>query len=140
MSFSINRITLLGNVTKDPELKMSKAGKPILKFSLATNHSVKKDDNTYEDIPTFHNVVVFGTQAEWLSKNVFKGTKIYVDGRLTITDYTDKDGVQKRWVEVFSNNVIPMMAKDNTKPASEMAPSTDKPNGKEDVSPNDIPF
>lgn len=139
MSFSINRITLLGNVTKDPELKMSKAGKPILKFSMATNHSVKKDDKTYEDIPTFHNVAVFGSRAEWLSKNISKGIKIYVDGRLTISDYKDKDGVQKRWVEVFSDNVIPMMAKNNAEPVQEKL-ITAVSNGKEDVNPNDIPF
>lgn len=148
-SFSINHIVLLGNVTKDVELKMSKAGKPILKFSIATNHSQKNADGTYTDIPTFHNVVVFGKIADWLSKNLHRGSKVYVDGRLTNTEYTDKAGVVKRWVEVFANNCIPMdgrgavIAKptQTTLPVAETLPVVDetKPMD-ENVNPGDLPF
>lgn len=138
MAFTINHITLLGHITKDPELKMSKAGKPILKFSMATNHSLKKEDGSFEDVPTFHNVVVFGKIAEFLARELHKSSKVFVDGRLTISDYTDKDGVQKRWVEVFANNCIPC-ERTNSKPAQEgEAKPTEKMT--ENVDPKDIPF
>lgn len=143
MAFSINHIVLLGNVTREVELKASKAGKPILKFSLATNHSQKNADGTYTDIPTFHNVVVFGKIADWLSKNIHKGSKVYVDGRLTNTEYTDKTGVVKRWVEVFANNCIPMdnrgaVAQPTSNPVQETLPITQPTN--ENIKPEDLPF
>lgn len=143
MAFSINHIVLLGNVTREVELKASKAGKPILKFSLATNHSQKNADGTYTDIPTFHNVVVFGKIADWLSKNIHKGSKVYVDGRLTNSEYTDKTGVVKRWVEVFANNCIPMdnrgaVAQPTSNPVQETLPITQPTN--ENIKPEDLPF
>jgi len=133
-------------VTRDAELKMSKTGKPILKFSLATNHSQKNADGTYTDIPTFHNVVVFGKIADWLSKNIHKGSKVYVDGRLTNSEYTDKDGVKKRWVEVFANNCIPMDSRVATVQSTsqqvdktQLAIDETKPMN-ENVNPKDLPF
>jgi len=140
MAFSINRITLLGNLVKDPELKMSKAGKPILKFTIATNHSIKKEDGSYDEIPTFHNIVVFGTQAEWLSKNMTKGTKCYVDGRLTMSDYTDKNGVQRKWVEVFANNCIPFTAKGTAVSVDAGEAKQNETVKGEDIDPKDLPF
>jgi len=140
MAFSINRITLLGNLTREPELKMSKAGKPILKFSIATNHSIKKEDGSYKEIPTFHNVVVFGSQTEWLSKNMTKGTKCYVDGRLSISEYTDKDGVQRKWVEVFANNCIPTASKGAKTEDTSVEEPKEEQKAEQGVKSSDIPF
>lgn len=154
MSFSINKAILLGNVTRDPELKTTKSGNYVLAINLATNHSVKQGDGSYVDVPTFHRVVVFSRIAEWLSKNVFKGTKIYVDGRISTREYTDKEGKKQRSREIIADNVIPMSSKQNTIPknntttpvnaveSEKRSEDSQMPenDGKEDVSPDDIPF
>lgn len=135
--FTVNEITLLGNVTHDPELKMSKTGNPILKFGLATNHSMKNTDGSYTDIPTFHNITVFGKSCEWLSKAIHKGEKVYVNGRLTIQD-VELEGIKKRFVDVIASHVIPLTNKRTIAP--DEISTRDIPNGREDVNLKDIPF
>jgi single-strand DNA-binding protein len=110
MAFSINHVTLLGNVTKDLELKYTPSQTAVVRLSVATNFSRKQQDGTYKDFPTFHNVVVFGKIAEFLSKNVGKGSKIYVDGRIDNRSYQANDGTTKYVSEIIADNVIPMMA------------------------------
>lgn len=110
MAFSINHVTLLGNVTKDLELKYTPSNTAVVRLSVATNFSRKQADGTYKDFPTFHNVVVFGKIAEFLSKNINKGSKIYVDGRVDNRSYQANDGTTKYVSEVIADNVIPMMA------------------------------
>lgn len=108
MSFSINRATLLGNLSRDPELRHTQSGKSVLTINLVTNHSIKNDDGTYKDIPTFHRVIIWGKIAEWLSKNLKKGSKCFAEGRIHTNEYTDKEGKVQRSREIIADNVIPM--------------------------------
>lgn len=107
MSFSINKAYLLGNVTKDPELRYTPSGQPVLTFNMATNRSIKKNDQ-WEDVPTFHRIVVWGKIAEWLSNHLFKGYKVAVEGRIESREYTKKDGTKDRMREIIAENCIPM--------------------------------
>jgi len=119
MAFSINHVTLLGNVTKDLELKYTPSNTAVVRLAVATNFSRKQTDGTYKDFPTFHNVVVFGKIAEFLAKSIGKGTKIYVDGRIDNRSYQANDGTTKYVSEVIAENVIPMVA-----PKTAGAPTT----------------
>lgn len=105
MAFSDNLAILVGNLTRDPELRFGQSGTAILTLNVATNHSVKKNDE-WEDVPTFHRVIVFGKTAEWLSENVFKGDKIYINGRISNRSY-EQDGETKYIHEIIGNTVIP---------------------------------
>lgn len=108
MAFSINHITLLGNVSKDPEpVRFTKGGTAILNFSMATNRSVKDGDG-YKNIGTFHRVVLYGKVAEYIYKNIQKGTKVYVDGRLENRSWEKQDGSKAYITEIVAENVIPM--------------------------------
>ena len=107
MSYSINKTTLLGNATKAPELKYTQGEKStaICTFNMATNRGVKKGDE-WVDVPTFHRIVVWSKQAENEEKNIGKGTKVLVEGRIENRTYQDKDGVTKNISEVVAENVI----------------------------------
>jgi single-strand DNA-binding protein len=125
MAFSINHIFLVGNVARDPELRYTPNGNPVLTFSVATNHSVKVA-NGYEDIPTFHRIVCWGRTAEWLANNLVKGMRVAIEGRQENRKY-EKDGQTRYTSEVNASSVIPM-AKD--KFAEEVAGAvggTDRP-------------
>lgn len=109
MSFSINRATLLGNVTKDPEIRYTAGGTAVAKFGVATNESIKdKQTNEWKDVPTFHNIVVFGNRAEWVASNLLKGLKVYVEGRINNRSWEDQNGVKKYTSEIVADEVIAM--------------------------------
>lgn len=103
--FSINRVILGGNVSQDPELRYTGSGTAVCSFSLATNRSVKKGDQ-WQDVPTFHKIVVWQKLAEWVAGNLTKGSKVTVEGRLETRSYEDKNGVKKSVTEVVAESLI----------------------------------
>ena len=106
MAFSINMAVITGNVTRDPELRYTPSGAAVCSFGVATNHSIKKDDQ-WTDIPTFHNIVVWGKQAEYISNTVKKGMKVSLSGRIDNRQYDAKDGTKKYISEIVADTVIP---------------------------------
>lgn len=106
MAFSINLAVITGNVTRDPELKYTPSGAAVCSFGVATNHSIKKGDQ-WEDVPTFHNIIVWGKQAEFISNTVKKGTKVSITGRIDNRQYDAKDGTKRYISEIVADTVIP---------------------------------
>lgn len=89
---SPNHFHIIGNLTKDPELKSTKSGKSVCQIGLATNKSIKTDDG-YEDKAVYFNFSVFGKMAETMSDYLNKGSKIYIEGELDMSDkWEDKEG------------------------------------------------
>ncbi len=110
MSFSLNIAVVTGNVTKDPELRYTPTGTAVCSFGVATSYSIKKGDQ-WEEKTTFHNIVVWGKQAEFISNNVKKGGKITVQGRIENRSYDAKDGTRKYISEIVADTVIPFLDK-----------------------------
>lgn len=106
MAFSINLAIITGNVTRDPELKFTPSGSAVCTFGVATNHSIKKNDQ-WTDIPTFHNIVVWGKIAEFLSNTLKKGMKVSITGRIDNRQYDAKDGTKRYISEIVADTVIP---------------------------------
>lgn len=144
MAFSINHITLLGNVSKDPEaVKYTKGGTAILNLSMATNRSIKDGDG-YKNVGTFHRIVIYGKMAEWVYKNVQKGTKIYIDGRIENRSWEKQDGSKAYITEVVAENIIPMQGDNFQKQVAEAVgaePTEEQMNSNtgHDIA-DDIPF
>lgn len=93
---SFNKVILMGNLTRDLELKFSPKGTAITKFTIATNRRWKGEDGQQRDEVSFIDVDVFGKSAELLSKSVGKGSPLLVEGRLTLQEWTDKKTGDKR--------------------------------------------
>ena len=102
---SVNQVTLLGNLTRDPELRYTPNGTPVCGFGLATNRSYKSGEE-WKEVADFHNVVFWGKSAEIISQFTSKGKKLYVQGRLQTRDYTDRNGVKKYVTEIVGRDFI----------------------------------
>lgn len=104
--FNINRVTLLGNVTQDPEVRASKAGKSVASIGFATTSRKKNADGKYVDEPEYHNLVCFGSMADISAKNVQKGAPLYIEGRLHTSRYKTKDGEDKSRTEIIVDELV----------------------------------
>lgn len=102
---SINRVTISGNLTRDPELREA-SGATILNFSVAVNDRAKNQSTgEWEDRPNFIGCVMFGKRAEALSRLLAKGMKVAVSGKLRYSSWEDKDGARRSKVEVAADEV-----------------------------------
>ena len=105
MQFSQNICFLIGNVTKDPELRFTPSGAAVAKFGLATSRSIKKDDK-WEEVTTFHNIVCWQKLAEHVAERLTKGAFVTVQGRIENRSYDGKDGVKRYISEVIAESVF----------------------------------
>ncbi len=142
MAFSINMAVITGNVTRDPELRYTPSGAPVCSFGVATNHSIKKDDQ-WTDIPTFHNIVVWGKQAEYISNTLKKGMKVSLTGRIDNRQYDAKDGTKKYISEIIADTVIPFTERKATGETDDIVQESDQNSklagaGEADTSVEDI--
>ena len=149
MPFSINLAVITGNVTRDPELKYTPSGSAVCSFGVATNHSIKRGDQ-WEDIPTFHNIVMWGKPAEFIANTVKKGTKVSITGRIDNRQYEAKDGTKRYISEIVADTVIPFTERrgssdvpdinqDSNDPVSSSAPNKEEKT-EDIIIPDDLPF
>jgi single-strand DNA-binding protein len=102
----LNKIMLIGHLGKDPDLRMTPDGTPVTSFSLAVTHYGGKSNNGERTKETdWFNIVAWRQLAEICEKFLHKGSKVYIEGRLTQRKYTDKEGVQRTAVEVVASDM-----------------------------------
>jgi single-strand DNA-binding protein len=107
MAKSINRVTLLGNLGKDPEVKFLPSGQAVANFSIATTDRYKDKAGEWQDRTEWHNVVAYARTAEIVRDYVKKGNKLYVEGRLTTRSWDDKDTGKKIYrTEIVVNDLV----------------------------------
>jgi single-strand DNA-binding protein len=164
-SRSLNKVQLIGNLTRDPELRYTPTGAAVCTIGLATNRSWTMDSGEKKEETEFHRVVAWNKLAELCSQLLAKGRKIYVEGRLRTNSWTGQDGTQRSTTEVVIEDMIIL---DSRRPVTEgeapvgeatvmaqPAPTKStvvkkkvediEPKGgakvpSEDVNPDDIPF
>ena len=100
-----NRVTLVGRLTRDPELRHLPSGSPVLQLGLAVNGRQKDDSGNWVDKPNFFDVKVFGNQAEMLATHLTKGRRVGIDGRLDWSSWEAQDGSKRSKVEVVAFQV-----------------------------------
>ena len=105
MAGDINTVVLVGRLTRDPELKHLPSGTAVLEMGLAVNGRRQDEGGNWVDKPNFFDVKVFGNQAESLSRNLVKGRRIGVDGRLDWSSWEAQDGSKRSKVEVIAQSV-----------------------------------
>lgn len=104
--YSLNRATIIGNLTRDPEMRQTPSGQPVSNFAVATNRTWKGADGQRQEASEFHNVVAWGKLAEICSQYLEKGRKVYVEGRLQTRDWEGQDGVKRYRTEIVAENLI----------------------------------
>lgn len=140
---SFNKITLVGNLGRDPELRYTPQGTPVCSFTLATNEKRKDRAGENQDITTWFRVTLWGRQAEAASQYLTKGRPIYVEGRLRVEEWTDRDGRQRYTLEVHATDMQFIGGRnDEASSKNHRAEMSASPDAGVDsgVSDDDIPF
>ena len=106
MAFSLNRAQLIGNVTRDPEVRQTSGGQMVASFSIATNSSWVDKTGQRQEKAEFHNVVIWGKLAEVAQTYVKKGKKVFVEGRMQTRDWDGEDGVKRYRFEIVVDQMI----------------------------------
>ena len=99
---SLNKVMLIGNVGKDPELKSLETGNKVVTFSMATSEVYKDKHGERQEKTEWHNVVMWGNRAEVLNKYVKKGSKLYIEGKITTRKWKDKEGNDRYSTEIVA--------------------------------------
>jgi single-strand DNA-binding protein len=106
MASSLNKAMLIGNLTRDPEMRKTTGGQSVTSFSMATNRAYTDKAGNKKEEADFHNVVAWGRLAEICAQYLTKGKKVYVDGRIQTRDWEGQDGVKKYRTEIVIENMI----------------------------------
>jgi len=102
---SINRVVLVGNLTRDPELRTTPNGKSVCTLGLAVNEKYKNDAGEWVEKPNYFDIVVWGAQGESCAQYLSKGRQVAIDGRLSFRSWEAQDGSKRSKVEVIANTV-----------------------------------
>ena len=163
MARSLNRAQLIGNLTRDPELRYTPNGRAVCTFGVATNRTWTTETGEKKEEADFHNIVAWGKLAELCSQFLVKGRKVFVEGRLSTRSWTGQDGQQKSRTEIIIDDMLILdnkgagsgsdkgqgsgdqgqgsrqatTGKDQSSPDGAAVKSS---SGDEEVSPDDIPF
>jgi single-strand DNA-binding protein len=107
MAKSLNKVMLIGNLGKDPEVKYTPSGVPVAKFSLATNERFKDKAGEWQDRTEWHNIVAWQRLAEIIGEYVKKGSKVYIEGRLQTSSWEDKQSGEKKYrTEIIASDLV----------------------------------
>lgn len=118
MSRSINKAMVLGNLTRDPEMRYTPQGSAVTSFSVATNRQWNTEDGTTKEATEFHNIVSWNKLAEICSQLLKKGSKVYVEGRMQTRNWEDDKGVKHYKAEIVAEDMILLSSKGPFEPAS----------------------
>lgn len=110
----LNKIMLIGNLGKDPEFNVTPDGIPIARFSLAVNRNTKNRNGERVKETEWFNITAWRQLAEVCEKYLHKGSKVYIEGRLTQRKYTDKDGIQRTSIEVSASDMEMLDSKESS--------------------------
>ena len=143
---SVNKVILIGNVAKDPEIRTFESGSKVAQFSLATNDGYKGKDGNWVDTPNFHNLKVQGKLVDVIEQYVHKGDKVYVEGSLSNGSYENKQGVKVYFTEIKVWDMTMLGSKggssDTSKPPSKKSspPQPSQQTVIEEEEDDDLPF
>ncbi|MBU1992299.1 single-stranded DNA-binding protein [Patescibacteria group bacterium] len=149
---SLNRVQLIGNLTRDPELRQIPGGQSVASFGVATNMRWKDQSGETQNKTEFHNIVAWRKLAEICGQYLRKGSKVFIEGRLQTRDWEGEDGVKRYRTEIVADNMImldrkgegmPDLANEDREPAGVKGKSKDAepvPVEGDDVEIDDLPF
>src|SRR5512142_883032 len=107
MAKSVNKVILIGNLGKDPEIKYTPGGMPVARLTLATNERYKDKEGNWQDRTEWHNLVAFQRTAEIVGEYLKKGRQVYIEGSLRTSSWDDKETGQKKYrTEIMVNELV----------------------------------
>jgi single-strand DNA-binding protein len=147
---SLNRVMLIGRLGKDPEMRATSDGTPVANFSLATSESYTDKNGTRQERTEWHNIVAWKRLADIARRFLAKGRQVYVEGRITTREWTDRDGNKRKTTEIVASNLVLLGSRPESATGGDVpAPAYSQPSSREEPEPafgeagitdDDIPF
>ena len=134
---TMNKIIVIGNLGRDPEMRYTPNGQPVTSFSVATNYRYNTAEGEQRDETEWFNVSIFGKQAEACNQFLSKGSKVYVDGRLKSRTFEGRDGQMRVALDIFAQQVRFL---DRAGGGEDAPGSGGEPPMGGDLAPDDLPF
>lgn len=144
----LNRAMIIGNVTRDPEVRSTSSGQSVASFGVATNRTWKDANGNKQEKAEFHNIVAWAKLADICAQYLTKGRKVYVEGRIETREWQAQDGQKRNRTEIIAENMI-MLERGGApagnqpayvRPESAPAPSRSSVPAEEEIRVEDIPF
>ncbi len=140
MAFSLNKVMLIGNLGQDSEHRFTANDISVTNFSVATTRSYKGKDGSWVNENTWHNVVAYNL-SDFYKEKLKKGKKVYVEGRISKRDYTDKENIKRYITEIVAENIIPLDGSEsNGKTSDEVKSTNDVIDNQNKEAVDDLPF
>jgi single-strand DNA-binding protein len=136
----INKVILIGNLGKDPELRYTPGGQAVASFSLATSEKWRDKDGVMQDKTEWHNIVVWGRQAEVAKEYLAKGKQVYIEGRIQTRSWEDKEGNKRYTTEIVGQRMQFLGTRDSGKEVPSDMPAEAPPVGDITGEDEDLPF
>ncbi|RPI65798.1 MAG: single-stranded DNA-binding protein [Ignavibacteriae bacterium] len=134
MSRTLNKVMLIGNVGKDPDVHFTPSGVKVAQFRMATTETWKDKEGAVQEHTDWHTIIAWRGLADVVEKLIHRGSRVYIEGKIQSRSYDDKEGIKRYVVEVVAENLLNL---DSKKPESVVATSEDESTG---VDPDVIPF
>src|ERR671914_2224839 len=135
MAASINRVVLVGNLTRDPELRHTPSGMSVCSLRVAVNSRRKDESGQWVDKPNYFDVTVWGAQGENCAQYLAKGRPVAVDGRLEWREWQDKDGNKRQSVDIIADSVQLLGSREGGENGGRFTPQSDVPADTGDFEP-----
>jgi single-strand DNA-binding protein len=145
MAKSLNKVQLIGNLGKDPELRYTANGLAVASFTIATNMSWKDKEGNQQERTEWHNIVAWDRLGEICGEYLKKGKKVYIEGRLQTRNYEDKEGIKRYTTEVVAEDMIMLDGRSAGEGGANIPPPPPPPSVSEPSAPSggkadDLPF
>ena len=143
---TVNKAIIIGRLGKDPDMRYTPSGTAVANFSVATNHSTKDAEGNWSDQTEWHNIVVFGRNAEFAGEYLKKGRQVFIEGRLQTRSWEDQNGQKKYKTEIVALEVQALGSKSESdssaaaKPQETQAPPATDQVEEPPVDEDDLPF
>lgn len=142
---SVNKVILIGNVGKDPDVRYLDSGVAVATFSLATTERgyTLQNGTQVPDRTEWHNIVLWRGLAQTAEKYVHKGDKLYIEGKIRSRSYDDQNGIKRTIVEVFADNMEMLTPRSASQPQAQVVAPVQQPAQQQPVAENpsdDLPF
>lgn len=143
----LNRATILGRLTRDPEVRSTPSGQSVANLGVATSRVWTDNNGVRQEKPEYHNVVLWGKLADIAGQYLSKGRRVYLEGRLETRDWTGQDGVKRYRTEIIADNLIMLDGPRGSSSGSSAEPSysqessaPSQPVMEDEIKVEDIPF
>jgi single-strand DNA-binding protein len=149
---NLNKAMIIGNLTRDPEMRTTTSGQTVVNFGVATNRIWTNQAGQRQEEVEYHNIVAWGKLAEICRQFLTKGRKVYIEGRLRTRDWVGQDGAKRNRTEIIAENMIMLDRAQQATPLTEQAtsqptqppvkeePSSFEPGSGEEINVETIPF